>query len=160
MQVTHIFRDVLHGWGQILLSVNISPDAADYDETAHVLRVRLSTIFVLLYAFTSRPGVVQHAFVSSACSKYGFMAAALGKSMRTFLPIICHTAHLPYTDILQSLRVIMLLQRLLAIYCAQWIHFASGASAPSGFVCMLLMHHVIQDTCHCGLRIRPKLVPV
>ncbi len=40
VQVTHIFRDVLHGWGQILLSVNISPDAADYDETAHVLRVR------------------------------------------------------------------------------------------------------------------------
>lgn len=39
MQVTHIFRDVLHGWGQILLSVNISPDAADYDETAHVLKV-------------------------------------------------------------------------------------------------------------------------
>ncbi|KAK9840849.1 hypothetical protein WJX84_010041 [Apatococcus fuscideae] len=37
-KVTHIFRDVLHGWGQILLSVNISPDAADYDETAHVLR--------------------------------------------------------------------------------------------------------------------------
>ena len=39
LQVTHLFRDVLHGWGQILLSVNVSPCAKDYDETAHVLKV-------------------------------------------------------------------------------------------------------------------------
>lgn len=37
-QVTHLFRDVLHGWGQILLCVNVSPAARDYDETARVLR--------------------------------------------------------------------------------------------------------------------------
>lgn len=37
-QVTHLFRDVLHGWGQILLCVNVSPAACDYDETARVLR--------------------------------------------------------------------------------------------------------------------------
>ncbi|BDA50338.1 probable Kinesin-like protein KIF22 at N-terminal half [Coccomyxa sp. Obi] len=36
--VTHLFRDVLHGWGQILLCVNVSPAACDYDETARVLR--------------------------------------------------------------------------------------------------------------------------
>jgi hypothetical protein len=38
MQVTHLFRDVLHGWGQILLAVCASPAARDYDETARVLR--------------------------------------------------------------------------------------------------------------------------
>ena len=37
-QVTHLFRDVLHGWGQILLAVCASPAARDYDETARVLR--------------------------------------------------------------------------------------------------------------------------
>ena len=37
-QVTHLFRDVLHGWGQLLLCVNVSPTARDYDETARVLR--------------------------------------------------------------------------------------------------------------------------
>ncbi|KAK9917104.1 hypothetical protein WJX75_000928 [Coccomyxa subellipsoidea] len=37
-KVTHLFRDVLHGWGQILLCVNVSPAARDYDETARVLR--------------------------------------------------------------------------------------------------------------------------
>ena len=41
LQVTHLFRDVLHGWGQILLSVNVSPCAKDYDETSHVLKVML-----------------------------------------------------------------------------------------------------------------------
>lgn len=38
-QVTHLFRDALHGWGQVILSVNVSPVARDYDETAHVLKV-------------------------------------------------------------------------------------------------------------------------
>lgn len=39
-QVTHLFRDVLHGWGRVLLSVNVSPCACDYDETSHVLKVQ------------------------------------------------------------------------------------------------------------------------
>jgi hypothetical protein len=39
-KITHLFRDALHGWGQILLSVNVSPVACDYDETSHVLKVR------------------------------------------------------------------------------------------------------------------------
>lgn len=39
-KVTHLFRDALHGWGQILLSVNVSPAAQDYDETSHVLKAR------------------------------------------------------------------------------------------------------------------------
>jgi hypothetical protein len=38
-QVTHLFRDVLHGWGRVLLSVSVSPSACDYDETSHVLKV-------------------------------------------------------------------------------------------------------------------------
>ena len=37
-KVTHLFRDALHGWGRVVLSVNVSPTAADYDETAHVLK--------------------------------------------------------------------------------------------------------------------------
>ena len=39
-KVTHLFRDALHGWGQVVLSVNVSPVAGDYDETSHVLKVR------------------------------------------------------------------------------------------------------------------------
>ncbi|PSC76545.1 Kinesin KIF19 [Micractinium conductrix] len=37
-KVTHLFRDALHGWGQVVLSVNVSPVSKDYDETAHVLK--------------------------------------------------------------------------------------------------------------------------
>ncbi|GAB4824165.1 hypothetical protein N2152v2_011211 [Parachlorella kessleri] len=37
-KVTHLFRDALHGWGQVILSVNVSPCAKDYDETSHVLK--------------------------------------------------------------------------------------------------------------------------
>ena len=37
-KVTHLFRDALHGYGRVILSVNVSPCAKDYDETAHVLR--------------------------------------------------------------------------------------------------------------------------
>ncbi len=39
--MTHLFRDVLHGWGRILLSVNVSPCARDYDETSHVLKASI-----------------------------------------------------------------------------------------------------------------------
>ena len=37
-QVTHLFRDMLHGWGSVLLAVCASPAARDYDETVRVLR--------------------------------------------------------------------------------------------------------------------------
>ena len=37
-KITHIFRDVLHGRGQLMLMVNVSTAAGDYDETTHVLR--------------------------------------------------------------------------------------------------------------------------
>jgi hypothetical protein len=37
-QVTHLFRDVLHGWGRVLLVTNVSASAADYDETVAVLK--------------------------------------------------------------------------------------------------------------------------
>ncbi len=39
-KVTHIFRDVLHGWGRLVLSVSVSPGASDYDESHNVLKVR------------------------------------------------------------------------------------------------------------------------
>jgi hypothetical protein len=38
-KVTHLFRDALHGWGQVVLSASVSPAAKDYDETANVLKV-------------------------------------------------------------------------------------------------------------------------
>jgi hypothetical protein len=37
-KITHLFRDALHGYGTVVLSVNVSPAASDYDETVHVLR--------------------------------------------------------------------------------------------------------------------------
>eukprot|EP00793_Prasinoderma_coloniale_P003228 PRCOL_00005863-RA len=37
-KVTHLFRDAFHGQGALALLVCVSPDAADYDETQHVLR--------------------------------------------------------------------------------------------------------------------------
>ncbi|KAF5827861.1 kinesin motor domain-containing protein, partial [Dunaliella salina] len=37
-KITHLFKDVLHGWGHLVLSVCVSPVAGDFDETAHVLR--------------------------------------------------------------------------------------------------------------------------
>ena len=37
-QITHLFRDVLHGWGQLLLIANVSTSAADYEESSAVLR--------------------------------------------------------------------------------------------------------------------------
>ena len=36
-------RDALHGWGQVILSVNVSPVSKDYDETAHVLKARAAS---------------------------------------------------------------------------------------------------------------------
>ena len=38
LQITHILRDLLHGWGTILFCVNVSPAAPDYDTTAGVLQ--------------------------------------------------------------------------------------------------------------------------
>ena len=33
-----LFKSALHGWGRVMLVVNVSAAAADYDETAHVLK--------------------------------------------------------------------------------------------------------------------------
>lgn len=52
LQVTHLFRDALHGWGQVVLSVNVSPCAKDYDETSHVLKVCWRGILIY-FAFPS-----------------------------------------------------------------------------------------------------------
>lgn len=37
-QVTHIFRDVLHGWGRVVLVTNVGSSPHDYDETVNVLK--------------------------------------------------------------------------------------------------------------------------
>lgn len=38
LQITYIFRDVLHGWGSLTLCVNISPAATCYGATTSVLQ--------------------------------------------------------------------------------------------------------------------------
>ena len=38
MQLTHLLRDVLHGWGQLLMCVNVSPTAKDFEATVDTLR--------------------------------------------------------------------------------------------------------------------------
>ena len=38
MQLTHLLRDVLHGWGQLLMCVNVSPTATDFEATVDTLR--------------------------------------------------------------------------------------------------------------------------
>ncbi|KAI8111629.1 hypothetical protein M9435_004129 [Picochlorum sp. BPE23] len=37
-KVTHLFRDVFHGYGRVILSVCVSPSAGDFDETVRVLK--------------------------------------------------------------------------------------------------------------------------
>ena len=37
-KLTHLFKSALHGWGRVMLIVNVSAAEADYDETAHVLK--------------------------------------------------------------------------------------------------------------------------
>lgn len=48
-KVTHLFRDVFHGYGRVILSVCVSPSAGDFDESVRVLKYavtasRISTI--------------------------------------------------------------------------------------------------------------------
>jgi hypothetical protein len=43
-----VCRDALHGWGQVVLSVNVSPVTKDYDETAHVLKASMPACHVSL----------------------------------------------------------------------------------------------------------------
>lgn len=38
IQLTHLLRDVLHGWGQLLMCVNVSPTAKDFEATVDTLR--------------------------------------------------------------------------------------------------------------------------
>lgn len=38
-QITYLFKDVLHGLGRFVLVVNVSPDAAEFNETKRVLQV-------------------------------------------------------------------------------------------------------------------------
>jgi hypothetical protein len=68
-KVTHLFRDALHGYGRVVLSVNVSPCARDYDETAHVLRYA---------ALATQIGTLQHAEAPRRTLK----AAAPGEARR------------------------------------------------------------------------------
>lgn len=38
-QVTHLFKDVLHGNGRFVMVVNVSPAAEEFNETKRVLQV-------------------------------------------------------------------------------------------------------------------------
>jgi hypothetical protein len=54
-QVTHLFRDVLHGWGRVLLVTNVSASAADYDETLAVLKYAVQSRRLLSSLNASSP---------------------------------------------------------------------------------------------------------
>lgn len=41
-KVTHLFRDALHGYGRLVLSVNVSPSPHDFDETLRVLKYAIA----------------------------------------------------------------------------------------------------------------------
>jgi hypothetical protein len=38
-QITHLFKDVLHGNGRFVMVVNVSPAAEEFNETKRVLQV-------------------------------------------------------------------------------------------------------------------------
>jgi hypothetical protein len=38
-QITHIFKEVLHGQGRFVMVVNVSPAAEEFNETKRVLQV-------------------------------------------------------------------------------------------------------------------------
>jgi hypothetical protein len=40
LQITHLFKDVLHGNGRFVMVVNVSPAAEEFNETKRVLQVR------------------------------------------------------------------------------------------------------------------------
>jgi hypothetical protein len=39
LQITHLFKDVLHGNGRFAMVVNVSPAAEEFNETKRVLQV-------------------------------------------------------------------------------------------------------------------------
>jgi hypothetical protein len=39
VQITHLFKDVLHGHGRFVLVVNVSQEVAEFNETKRVLQV-------------------------------------------------------------------------------------------------------------------------
>jgi hypothetical protein len=74
--VTHLFRDVLHGWGQILLCVNVSPTSRDYDETARVLRYAALAAQIGVAARAAAPLRVLKAVTPNITKKRAERAAA------------------------------------------------------------------------------------
>ena len=55
MQITHLFRDMLLGWGQLLLCMNVSSAPEDYDDTARVLNVAQQAYAVSMAARRTAP---------------------------------------------------------------------------------------------------------
>ena len=43
MQITHLFKDVLHGNGRFVLMVNVSQEVEEFNETKRVLQVIWTT---------------------------------------------------------------------------------------------------------------------
>ncbi len=72
MQLTHLLRDVLHGWGQLLMCVNVSPTAKDFEATVDTLRYATLARRIGTAARAQPPA----RFIRSACS-----CVALGSAM-------------------------------------------------------------------------------
>eukprot|EP00884_Botryococcus_braunii_P003070 jgi/Botrbrau1/12764/Bobra.0238s0003.1 len=79
-KVTHLFRDVLHGWGQILLCVNVSPTSRDYDETARVLRYAAMAAQIGVAARAEAPLRALKAITPNITKKRALRAAAAAQS--------------------------------------------------------------------------------
>ncbi len=59
-QLTHIFRDILHGYGQLVMCVNVSPDTCDREESINVLKYASMATHIRMAASTqAKPRVLQ-----------------------------------------------------------------------------------------------------
>ena len=63
-KITHIFRDVLHGKGRIMLAVHVSPDECDYSETQHMLEYARAATEIKTVHMPLAPQTVVHASIA------------------------------------------------------------------------------------------------
>jgi hypothetical protein len=84
-------RDALHGWGQVVLSVNVSPVTKDYDETAHVLKASMPACHISLLRERSQLVPTQRPLLGS------LPTPALSPPLNRLppLPLLCSTRHWP-----------------------------------------------------------------
>ena len=104
-KITHLFRDALHGWGQILLSVNVSPVACDYDETSHVLKVLIdgtqrssmttSDSTVASYTWFESCTILKQMMVVSIVSTLlqSWLFSEMGLTLAAIAPAVCGIGH-------------------------------------------------------------------